>query len=201
MNIYVETNFVLELALLQEQYRSCEDVLALCEAQRAQLVVPAYALVEPHETLVRRHQLRKRMKRDLDVELRLLGRTATYAQRLDDFRSVTSLLLDSSAEEARRLQGTISRMIEIAQVVPVDTSLLMSASENQVSHSLAPQDALILASVLHHLRQSTAKISCFLNRNTKDFEDPDIIKKLARYNCKLLPRFDSGFRFVLAHVA
>ena len=54
MNVYVESNFVLELALLQEQSASCEEILGLCEAGRVQLVVPAYSLAEPYETLVRR---------------------------------------------------------------------------------------------------------------------------------------------------
>ena len=32
MNIYVETNFVLELVFQQEQYQSCQEILALGEA-------------------------------------------------------------------------------------------------------------------------------------------------------------------------
>ena len=40
MNVYVESNFVLELALLQEQWTSCEAILTLCEAKSVQLVVP-----------------------------------------------------------------------------------------------------------------------------------------------------------------
>jgi len=69
VNIYVESNFVLELVLLQEQYASCEDVLRLCEAGKEQLIIPAYSLVEPYETLIRRHRQRKQMKADLDIEL------------------------------------------------------------------------------------------------------------------------------------
>ena len=40
MNIYVETNFVLELALEQEQRGSCEQILSLCEEGKAQLIIP-----------------------------------------------------------------------------------------------------------------------------------------------------------------
>ena len=67
MNVYVESNFVLELALLQEQHASCEDILRLCEAGRMQLVIPAYSLAEPYETLVRRHKQRQRIKADAEV--------------------------------------------------------------------------------------------------------------------------------------
>lgn len=33
MNVYVESNFVLELAFAQEQPEACEQILKLCEAQ------------------------------------------------------------------------------------------------------------------------------------------------------------------------
>ena len=57
MNVYVESNFVLELALLQEQHASCEALLRLCEEGGIQLVIPAYSLAEPYETLTRRHRM------------------------------------------------------------------------------------------------------------------------------------------------
>ena len=60
MNVYVESNFVLELALLQEQSASGEAILRLGEEHRVHLVVPAYALVEPYETLARRHKQREK---------------------------------------------------------------------------------------------------------------------------------------------
>ena len=51
MNIYVESNFVLELALYQEQYQDCERVLSICEAGKAKLILPAFCIAEPYETL------------------------------------------------------------------------------------------------------------------------------------------------------
>lgn len=53
MDVYVETNFVLELALLQEQQESCQKLLDLAEAGRINLILPAFSLTEPYETLIR----------------------------------------------------------------------------------------------------------------------------------------------------
>lgn len=58
MNIYVESNFVLEVTLAQEQQEACENILRLCEAGRARLVVPAFSMTEPYHTLDRRHKQR-----------------------------------------------------------------------------------------------------------------------------------------------
>ena len=57
MNIYVETNFVLELVFEQEQHTSCEQILALCESGRSRLIIPAYCLAEPHEKLKGRQEV------------------------------------------------------------------------------------------------------------------------------------------------
>jgi hypothetical protein len=53
VNVYVETNFVLELAFQQEQFVSCEQILQLGEAGGIKLVIPAYSLAEPHEKIIR----------------------------------------------------------------------------------------------------------------------------------------------------
>ena len=59
MNVYVESNFILELALEQEQSSSCDAILSLGERQDIRLVLPAFSLSEPYETLVRRAKDRK----------------------------------------------------------------------------------------------------------------------------------------------
>ena len=59
MNIYVETNFVLEITFEQEQCASCEQILQLCEAGQAKLTIPAYSLAEPHEKLSRQARSRR----------------------------------------------------------------------------------------------------------------------------------------------
>jgi hypothetical protein len=72
LKVYVESNFVLELALVQEQHASCEQILILCEASDIQIIVPAYSIVEPYETLKRHHLDRERLKEALDRELQQL---------------------------------------------------------------------------------------------------------------------------------
>ena len=197
MNVYVETNFVLEVALLQEQHASCLEIIALCEDRRIRLVVPAFCLVEPFETLVRHQKRRRKMKHDFDRELSQIARTATYAERLDEFRGLTDILINIAQEEATSLDGTIARLIDCADVVPLDGDVMRRSGESQAAHGLSPQDSLVYASVVHDLAQVRDRQSCFLNRNTRDFDDQNIVDELHDYNCTLLPRFDAGHRFIL----
>lgn len=200
MNVYVESNFVLELALLQEQQASCEEILRLCEQGKVRLIVPAYSLAEPHETLVRRHKQRRRMKADLDEELRQLARTVTFTQRLSGLQDLTALLIDSADEEVRRLENVQSRLLKAAEIVSLEVPIFQAAMQYQRIHDLSPGDAIVYASVLAHLRQSAVEHNCFLNRNSKDFDDPEIIEELNRHNCILIPRFNDGYRYLLSRL-
>ena len=69
MNIYVETNFVLELVFQQEQFVSCEQILQLSESDSIQLIIPAYSLAEPHEKLIRQARSRRDLQQGLEAEL------------------------------------------------------------------------------------------------------------------------------------
>ncbi len=131
MNIYVETNFVLELALEQEQRGSCEQIL-----------------------------------------------------------------IDSADDEAKRFDATRSRLLKISEIIPLTAQILGEVARNQKVHDLSPQDALVYTSILQHLKQGVSAQGCFLNKD-RDFNDPDIVEELSTYNCKLLPRFDSGYQFIL----
>ena len=82
MIVYVETNFILELAFQQEQRDACEEILHLSETGSVKLVIPAYCLAEPHEKLTRQEIERRRLQELLDRELQQLLRTADHHSRI-----------------------------------------------------------------------------------------------------------------------
>ena len=195
MNVYVESNFVMELALLQEQHASCEGILSLCDRRAARLVLPAYSLVEPFETM-RRHQAKRRLlKSELDKELRQLSRTSANADRLKDYGNITSLLVDSAGDDRQRLESVRSRLLSCADLVLLDGDVLERAASFQSDLGFSVQDAVIAASVFSHLEASPASRSCFLSRDL-DFVDLGIGKDLMARGCKLLTGFDQGLQFL-----
>src|SRR6185369_11053850 len=115
--------------------------------------------------------------------------TANYAERIRDFGGVTSLLIDSGREEIQRLEVVRARLLRSAEIIPLDSSILLSSADLQAAYDLEPQDATIFASVLLHLARTVSVPSCFLSRD-KDFEDPDLVERLRQHSCKLLQRFD-----------
>lgn len=51
MIIYVESNFILELVLAQEESTSAEQILDLAEKNLIKLVLPSFSMMEPFWTI------------------------------------------------------------------------------------------------------------------------------------------------------
>lgn len=196
MNVYVETNFVLELVFPQEQSASCEDILKLCEAQSIHLLIPAYCLAEPHEKLRRQNNSRQELQRTLNAELRQLARTSTYAERMRSIQEISTLLIQSTEDERQRLNKYRKQILAIATVIPLTADILADAARCEVDYNFAAQDAIVYASVISHLSQNLDPTNCFLNRNSRDFDSPDIVEALTALNCKMIPKFDDGYRYI-----
>lgn len=194
MNVYVESNFVLELSLRQEDHAACQEILSLCESGMARLVVPAYCLMEPYETLGRRQSDRRDLKSTLDRQFRQIARTDLYRDQLGELERATTLLVKSANEDLSRLESVRSRLRECAKLVPLDGDVLARAGIEQVAHLLSAQDAVVYASILLHLERSAA-VGCFVTRDA-DFGDQEIKRALGERNCRLLIGFEAGLEFL-----
>jgi predicted nucleic acid-binding protein len=201
MIVYVESNFVLELALLQEEYQSCEKLLSLGEADSIRLVLPALCLTEPLDTLVRRAKDRKALASQLEVELKQLSRTALYKIRLDRLQEIVDLLLQSAENETLRLFQKLERILKVSEIIPMGPEILTMAADAQRTLKLSPQDSIVYASVVHHLNTANASKKCFINRNSRDFHQLDIKTTLESHNCKLLFSFEKGYNYIKSQMS
>jgi hypothetical protein len=89
--------------------------------------------------------------------------------------------------------------LKVAEITPLEHMTLVNAAKHQSMHDLTPPDSIVYASVLHHLAIANTT-SCFLNRNSKDFDDPDIVDALAKCGCKMLFNFNSGYDYIQSQV-
>ena len=198
MNIYVETNFILELVFEQEQCASCEKILELCETQKANLIIPAYSLAEPHEKLIRQKNDRLELQKSLDGELQQLSRTKSYKNRLESIEDIRSLIEQSSQEIGENFAKYRESLLRIAEIIPLKADILLNAASAEENYDLSPQDALVYVSVLKHLQENKPQQACFLNRNSKDFKIPEIDDELKNLKCRLISQFDAGYNLLQA---
>ena len=92
MIVYVESNFVLELAFLQEAYERCLELLRLAESQDIHLVLPAFSIGEPYEVWVRRSKQRRALRDQLSTAIRQ-KKVSGSVPPLDRYLSLQRLLL------------------------------------------------------------------------------------------------------------
>jgi predicted nucleic acid-binding protein len=196
MNIYVETNFILELVLEQEQYAICEKILEICESKKANLIIPAYSLLEPHEKLIRQANEHLKLQELFNTELRELSLTKSYQNRLDSIENMRSLIVQSNQEISENFAKYRKNLLKVAEIIPLNADILFQATSAEENYNLSPQDALVYVSVLKHFQKNKPQEACFLNRNWKDFKTPDIVDELQSLNCKMFDKFDGGYKFL-----
>ena len=196
MIVYVESNFVLELALLQEEHESCQEILSLAESQDIHLVLPAFSIGEPYETWVRRSRQRRELWNQLGKTIRELSRSRPYRESSHEFQELTNILLRSGEEEKSRLDETLERLLRTAEVIPIGLNTIRAATILQKTRNLSPQDAIVYASILDHMASASEQIRCFVTRNSRDFRNLDIENELAAHACQLLTRFADGLGYV-----
>jgi hypothetical protein len=55
-------------------------------------------------------------------------------------------------------------------------------------------------SILRHLEETKPAARCFLNRNTRDFDVPNVRDMLEALGCRFFGRFDHGLEYIEAHL-
>jgi hypothetical protein len=200
MTVYVESNFVLEHSLQQEECDSCAEIIKLASNGRITLAVPAFSLAEPHIAIAGKEKARARLSNDLRAQLGELGRSRPHRSVPATFEALASVLIARAEFERDGVRDAISEILRAADVIALDGTVLRSAADLQDEFGMSGQDAIVLASVLAHLDAHKPPESCFLNRNSKDFDDPDVLETLEARGCKFLTSFVDGLRYVVARI-
>ena len=196
MIVYVESNFVLELAFLREEHESCEELLNLSESGDIHLVLPAFSIGEPYEAWVRRSKQRDGLRGQLTTAINELSRSRPYQESSQEFQDLTNLLLSSVEDEKNRLDEILERILQTVDVIPIGLSIIREAITFQKSRDLGPQDSIVYGSIIGHLATASRGLRCFITRDKDFFENPDIKSDLATYDCRLFTKFADGLGYI-----
>ncbi len=123
----------------------------------------------------------------METEAGQLSRTALFQIKQDIVLEIVKLLLQSIENEMPRLFCELEKILKVAEIVPMVPEILALATDFQILFKLPPQDSIVLASVVHHLNTTDETIpKCFLNLNSKDFNNLNIETTLKSHNCKFM---------------
>lgn len=197
MNVYVESDYVLTLALQQDDYQAAQGVLQLAQRRHISLKIPSFSLSEPFSTVRSRANNRNRLISELRAEIRELGRTQPHqsmATELSQYVAQMSRVLQTQIDA---LEATVLELGRISALLPLDGDVLVRAASYKDEHKLRLPDAIILASIILDLeREQPPGDAPFVSQNVSDFEAPSIQDALQRVRCKYLADFTNALRFI-----
>ncbi len=193
MIVYVESNFVVEFALEQEELVHVEAILSAAEGGKCDLVMPAFSIAEPISTVLRRPKQRAQTLRPIDEIGRQLSRSATHVALVDELRAVVTKLGELDARERDCLQNALRRLFKVAPIIPTTRAVFDEAETLATTLDLSLPDSIVLASVLADLRaRDPGPPKLFLTRNPMDFDVPDIVNLIKPFACEVVGTFKEG---------
>jgi predicted nucleic acid-binding protein len=195
MNVFVESNFMLELALRQGESREAIGILELAEQGAIRLIVPAFSLVEPRYKLYRDRSERLLLRDSLDRHLEQMVRSEGFAD-LRERSNVLRLALASKADaDTAEFEAVIQRIMKCGVVLPLTQDVLAAALIRQTK-DLEPLDALVFASVEGYLKSNPGDSSVFANKDAKGFLSKSVADDLDKHGCVVIPTFNDTLAFI-----
>lgn len=182
VTLYVESNFILRLALRQEQRQECERLMQAAESNSLKLAMPVLALFESLYRIRGKSQERAAQDRQLLQMFKELRRTdiephLQAASHLHEARLKLELL---DGLERSQLASTIERLGRCAHILGVSTSLFQEAYEYEAQEemSLESADALMLSAILAHARETEGER--FFLTSDSDFSSSPAVRHLLK---------------------
>ena len=197
MIVYVESNFVLEVAYEQEQCSSAERLLELAKLGKIQLVIPAFSLIEPLWTI-------RKKEHDSKSTLDLLGQLSHDLDRSrarkhlsDALLSVVESLKTIDQVALGRYQSLVQQLMEFGSRIDLTERLIMRSFELERRTGVKRFDATVLASILHDLEiRKGPEPKRFVSRDKEAFNRPAVRAELRALNC----RFISDFAYAVRNI-
>lgn len=198
MIVYVETNFVLQLALEQEHSIHARQILLFARRHRIRLFMPWFCLGEAYAALNYQIGQRKHLAEECASVARELSRTVGLEQRtrlLYWFRDASREVGRIGDEQVEALDHAITNLLTISKMLIVDATRVRQSIRARRKLGLRPSDSIVYGCIRHHALNTTGD-KCFLN-NDSAFHQPKIVRDLKRAGTTV-KKLDAGAAFLKA---
>jgi hypothetical protein len=191
MTVYVESNFVPEIALGQRQAWAAELILEGAVQGRLAIAVPSFALCEPFSTVIRRGDKRRELRNRLSEEIRDLTSSLPHEAEVLELMPMPDLFSAIEQREKGCLTEIVQRLFDVATVIEVDARVYGAAVALVRDFGFSKMtDATVCAAVLDHLESNEMEgPHLFATKDASDFSDPDIVKRFEDRGCTITYSF------------
>lgn len=196
MIVYVESNFVVEMALGQEQAPAADAILDLATRRLINLAIPSFALSEPYATVKYHAVLRRELSQSFDRHLRELGRSKAHEDVVSLGRQAYEALQAVEKLELDRLQAVVGRLLRVARTLNLDDGTFERAISYEMQHGFSPQDAIVYATIMADLQAQPAQEAKLFSSRDKAFLAPSVRDELRTFGCRYVGRFDHAIEAI-----
>src|SRR5438876_4772693 len=151
MIVYIETNFVLEVALEQEQSSAANAIILLSETGKIKLAFPSFVLAESFERVRNEHSNRNNLHASLVKTLNQLQRSEPHKQIMFNLEPVISVLKDSHVRELDLLHSVFDKLLSVGECIEINVSGFRKALIYQNNLDLSPKDSIIYSTIIREL--------------------------------------------------
>jgi predicted nucleic acid-binding protein len=189
--VYVETNFILELALFQEQSGSVEEMLRRAARGEDHLRFSTLAVAEAISKLGRRPVERGEFLQRLQAESHQLQRSRPLQALAKSITDVAKEIGALARVESDQLEAVLMTIFRVGQVIEMDRSVLDLARAYTRDYDLSLTDAIVHASTISDLSVTPRDPpKLFTSRDARAFTTPSLQDELATYGCDCILNFD-----------
>lgn len=201
MIVYVESNFVLEIAYEQEEARYAKEILTLASNGVIKLAFSSFILSEPFESVLRRQSERNVALNSLEKTLRELQRSEPHKEIMLDIDPVINTIKGATAREFDLLYLAFEDLLAHGSCIVVDATMIRECRRYQLNFGLSEKDSIIYSSIIADLKaKTTEENKCFLSRDSEAFNNSSVKSELSLYKCRYIKTFRDGLQFIKSKI-
>jgi predicted nucleic acid-binding protein len=195
LTLYVESNFVLQLVLGQEELTAAERILEAAESGSIDLALPTFSLSEPFVRVARGIRDRQRLRTQFADQMFQLVRSSPHASEGAILQTVPEHFDRINTREGNRLTATVERILRCTRLIELNSTVFLRAIDYQDRFTLDIEDAIILSSVVTDLQSRRGlKRHLFATGNRNHFDKVEIRLELNRLDCDVTWTFADAVR-------
>jgi hypothetical protein len=195
LTLYVESNFVLQVVLGQEELTSAEKILTAAESGTIELALPTFSLSESFVRISRGIRDRQRLRTQFAEQVTQLVRSSPHANEMAVLQTVPNHLDQINTREGIRLAATVERILKCTRPIDFNASVFQGALNYEGQFDLDVENAIILSSIMSDLQSNRGlRRHVFVTSNRAHFGKPDIVAELRRVDCDSIWDFSDVVR-------
>jgi predicted nucleic acid-binding protein len=166
VTVYVETNFLIVLALQQEQCEATERILELAHRGQIDLALPALAILEAVHTAEGWRRRKAELGDQIGKEVDQLRRSRGSSSRTSTLENVIGDLTRIGASQTSEVLKAITQVLSCSRVLDFRPAVFAEALASEQTLGLSVADSIIYASIAMDLRgRQGTDAGCFLSRD------------------------------------